>query len=55
MGYFRFGRIHVNQPLQLCEISWNFQKHLQNVQTRIRFPLDAQVEMAFVVEIMPIF
>ena len=26
-----------------------------NVQKRIRFPHDAQVEMAFIIEIMPIF
>ena len=30
-------------------------KSVLNVQKRIRFPLDAQVEMAFIIDIMPVF
>ena len=30
-------------------------KSIRKRQKRIRFPLDAQVEMAFIVEVMPIF
>ena len=41
--------------LQLCETFKNFQKRPKPPRQRIRFPLDAQVEMAFITEIMPNF
>ena len=38
-------------PQNLLKLS----KAYVNVQSRIRFPLDAQVEMGFIIEIMPNF
>ena len=41
--------------LQLCETSKNFQKRPKTSARRIRFPLNAKVEMAFVLEIVQNF
>ena len=60
MVHFRFGRIRWPDTCKSALTCCNSAKPPEtskgvNVQKRIRFPLDAQVEMAFIVEIMTIF
>ena len=52
---YHIVRRPVGNILQLCQTSKNFQKRPETSKQRIRFPLDAQVEMAFIIEIMPNF
>ena len=46
--YLQTGETLPQNLLKLSKVS-------VNVQSRIRFPLDAQVEMGFIIEIMPNF
>ena len=58
MVHFRFGRIRWSDTCESAFTCYNFAKPSEtslSVQKCIRFPLDAQVEMAFITEVMPIF
>ena len=54
-GSYRIARRLVVICYNSAKSSETSKKASANVQERTRFPLDAQVEMAFITEIMPIF
>ena len=52
----RIGRrLHVNEPKHACHYSAKPPETSNSVQERIRFLQEAQVDMSFIIEIMPNF